>query len=319
MMDRGSFNDPREWRALGDLVREHRIDLVAAVNQSALVVAAFSRLLGFHRARVVCLFHTTVINSLAGRMKLPVFYLAAAVSDAVLFVSRNQERHWRQSRLYSPRLHAIPNGVDVAAFVPPTADEKREARKALNIADDELVVSLCARFAPEKNQRQLIEALKILRDRQVRIKALLIGAGPLQDEVRQLAKDLGVEDAALFCGEHRDVRPLLRAADVCVLCSTSVETFSLAALEGMATGLAAILSDTGGASEMVASGENGFLYPPGDTLALVEALARLAEPGLADRMGAVARERVTREFTIQRMISDYADYLPQVMKRSASA
>jgi glycosyltransferase involved in cell wall biosynthesis len=313
MMERGSFNDPREWRALGKLVREHDIDLVAAVNQSALVVAAFSRLLGFHRARVICLFHTTIINSLAGRLKLPVFYLASAVSDAVVFVSRNQERHWRRSRLFSPRMHAIPNGVDVTAFSPPSPAEKQAARAAAGVAGDDLVVSLCARFAPEKNQRQLVEAAKILRDRGVGVKILLIGAGPLQDEVRQMTKDAGLEEIVLFCGEHRDVRPLLRAADVCVLCSTSVETFSLAALEGMATGLAAVLSDIGGASEMVSSGENGFLFPAGDTLALVDALTRLSEPGAAARMGGVARERVVRDFTIQRMVGDYADYLPQLV------
>jgi glycosyltransferase involved in cell wall biosynthesis len=124
------------------------------------------------------------------------------------------------------------------------------------------------------------------------------------------------------------VRPLLAASDVVALPSTSVETFSLAALEAMALGRPVVLSDIGGAAEMVRPEENGFLFPAHDTPALVAALGALADPAARERMGAAARTTVEARFSERAMVDRYEGLLQQLvltrnqrdnLRRSAAA
>jgi glycosyltransferase involved in cell wall biosynthesis len=88
-----------------------------------------------------------------------------------------------------------------------------------------------------------------------------------------------------------------------------VETFSLAALEAMALGKPVVLSDIGGAAEMIRPGESGFLFPVGDTGALVDCLARLVDHGERERMGRQARARVEALFSEKTMVDRYEELL----------
>ena len=104
------------------------------------------------------------------------------------------------------------------------------------------------------------------------------------------------------------MRPLLAASDAVALCSTS-ETFSLAALEAMALGRPVVQSQIGGAAEMTVPGENGALFPVGDTAALVARLAALADPAARRRMGAAARATVESRFSERAMVDRYEQRL----------
>ena len=132
------------------------------------------------------------------------------------------------------------------------------------------------------------------------------------------------------CSSHaaHDVRPLLAACDTVALCSTAVETFSLAALEAMALGRPVVLSDIGGAAEMVRPGVEGFLFPAGDTAALVGRLAALADADVRSPMGAAARETVLARFSEDAMVERYEALLQELvltrrqredLRRSAAA
>ena len=142
------------------------------------------------------------------------------------------------------------------------------------------------------------------------------------------ARDLGIAADVLIAGFQQDVRPLLAASDAIALPSTSVETFSLAALEAMALGRPVVQSQIGGAAEMVRPDENGFLFPADDTPALVDRLAALAEPALRERMGAAARTTVEARFSERAMVDRYEGLLQQLvltrsqrenLRRSAAA
>ena len=109
----------------------------------------------------------------------------------------------------------------------------------------------------------------------------------------------------LITGFQQDVRPALAACDAVALCSRSVETFSLAALEAMALARPVVHSETGGAADMISPGRDGFLFPVGDTAALVERLAALAAPQAAARMGQEARRSVEARFSERAMVEAY--------------
>jgi glycosyltransferase involved in cell wall biosynthesis len=108
----------------------------------------------------------------------------------------------------------------------------------------------------------------------------------------------------VFAGEQSDVRPWIAALDAGVLCSTAVETFSLAALEVLASGVPMIMSDIGGASEIVEDGVNGYLFEAGNTEALLQRMRNIADAETRLRMRRAAQPSVER-YTLERMVEAY--------------
>ena len=136
----------------------------------------------------------------------------------------------------------------------------------------------------------------------------MIGDGPMRGEIEERARRLGVAADIVITGFQQDVRPFVAACDTAVLTSFT-EAFSLAAIEAMAMGKPVVHSEVGGAAEMIRPGREGFLYPIGDTGALVERLAALADPAMRGRMGAKARETVEAQFSERAMVDRYENLL----------
>jgi glycosyltransferase involved in cell wall biosynthesis len=230
-------------------------------------------------------------------------------SDCAVFLCHRQRRHWRHRLLTARRNEVIYNGIDTTSFrLDATQGHAARLRAQLGFEAGDFVIGLPALLRPEKNHVQLVEAVAQLRSHGVAARALLIGDGMERAHVEQRARALGVSDRVRIAGLQADVRPWIAACDVVTLCSTT-EAFSLAALEAMSMERPVVLSDVGGASEMVVPGWNGLLFPVGDTSAYVNALLRLADRGTAERMGRNARIAVEQLFTAEAMTDRYEGLL----------
>ena len=297
--------DPRAFARVWRKIVAAEADLVIAVNQTAIVLAASGRLARRYRSAIVGTFHTTVMSSRWANAQLGLMRLVLPGTDGLVFVSERQRDYWRRRGLSARNTEVIHNGIDLDRFSPVPTAAREAARRELGLAADDYVSVLVGAFRPEKNHRQLIDAVGILRARGVPAKALFVGAGATRAEIEAHAARVEMTDHVRFSGEQGDVRPFVAAADVGVLCSVAVETLSLAALEIMAMGLPMAMTDIGGASEIVEDGVNGFLFPPHDTPALVAALAGLAEPGERAVMGHRARATVEARFSDTLMADRY--------------
>ena len=158
----------------------------------------------------------------------------------------------------------------------------------------------------EKNHGQLLEATALLRRDGVPARCLLVGDGPELPRVKQRADRLGIADHVVSVGRQKEVRRFVAAFDVGVLCSTAVETLSLSALETMSMGIPMVMSDIGGASEIM-EGTGGRTFPVGDTDALTALLRALADRAHRTALGAASRDRVERDFDVSGMTARYAD------------
>jgi glycosyltransferase involved in cell wall biosynthesis len=303
------YLDLRALKHLEALLARIRPSVVVAANPYAMLYASLALRRSGLRAPLVVTFHTTLPAGAKQWLQMlyyrPFFWSA----ECVVFVCEAQRRHWLR-RLVSGRTNrVIHNGVDPEHWRAPGPEVSARIRRVLGLAEGDYVVGMCAVLRPEKNHLQLVEALARLRSQGVAARALLIGDGPMRAAIEQRARSLGLAGEVLIAGFQQDVRPLLSASDAIALCSTSVETFSLAALEAMALGRPVVLSDIGGAAEMVRSGSEGFLFPVADTRALVERLAALSDAELRSRMGAKARETVETRFSERAMVDRYEDLL----------
>jgi glycosyltransferase involved in cell wall biosynthesis len=250
----------------------------------------------------------TDFASVGEALKMIVYRPVLRRATKIVFGCRNQQDQWisRYGLKKSRCLH-IYNGVDLHRFSPiAAASEQTELRSHFGFSPREIIVVSVAQFRQEKKQEDLIEACSLLVQRGYPIQLVLVGDGPERSQLQESVRKTGRSDRIHFLGQLSDVRPVLGAADVFALSSVAVETFSNAALEAMAMGLPVVLSNIGGAAEMVEDGVNGFLFPPGDVAALAKKLALLADDSETRKRMSIQARRVVRErFSFEAMLQEY--------------
>ena len=143
----------------------------------------------------------------------------------------------------------------------------------------------------------LLRAVARLRGNGIVCSLVVAGEGPERRRLELLSEQLGVNTHVHFLGHVPHPADVLDAIDVFVLPSL-VEGLPLALLEAMYAGRACVATAVGGVPEVIKSGDNGLLVPPGDEVALVEAIATLVRSvDLRRRLGAAARRAVEDGFT----------------------
>jgi glycosyltransferase involved in cell wall biosynthesis len=164
--------------------------------------------------------------------------------------------------------------VDTDLFCPENIPEQRKnVRAGLNIPENAFLILQVASLSPEKRHEDAFTALDQLIDEDSckDIFLVLVGDGPEKYKLhlKDLANQLGISKNVIFCGAQDDVKKFYSAADMFTLTS-STEAFSVAALEAMAMGLPCVITDVGGAREMILEGTNGFLVEPNNPRRIAE-------------------------------------------------
>ncbi|OGO94041.1 MAG: hypothetical protein A3F41_04620 [Coxiella sp. RIFCSPHIGHO2_12_FULL_44_14] len=202
----------------------------------------------------------------------------------------------------------IYNGVDGDEYAHlPT---KYDARKPLKIPQHSFVMSIVANLHCRKGHMDLLQALGTIKEMLPKEWLLMVVGRDdgEQQKLQLLSQQLGIAEKVKWLGQVKDVRPILAAADIGILCSHS-EGFSNALLESMASGLPMVVTAVSGSVEAVCDGVNGLVVPVANPPQLGQAILRLAnDHELRRRMGCASRERVERLFSLQKMISDYANF-----------
>jgi glycosyltransferase involved in cell wall biosynthesis len=167
-----------------------------------------------------------------------------------------------------------------------------------------------------KGLRYLIDAYDRLKRTYADVALVLLGYGPLRNELEETARMRGLPDVH-FLG-HMDVEQIPRAyamADVFVLPSLE-DTWGLVVNEAMACGLPVVVSErVGGSVDLVRDGENGFLVEAGDADALAERVGVLVrQPELAERLGACSMQLI-QQFTPERAAHGFAAAVDHALQR----
>ncbi|WP_371500061.1 glycosyltransferase [Kitasatospora sp. NBC_00374] len=206
------------------------------------------------------------------------------------------------------RVHLLPNGIDAAAYLLPTASRaalRQNLRTALGLPQQAWVVGGVGRLVPGKRFEVLVDALVELRAEAERHPALreprllLVGAGPEQTALERRAERLGVRDAVLFTGEREDVPELLTAIDVLAAPSAG-ETFGLTVLEALAAGLPVRHSACPALDELDPQAAPEAVRLPSEAAAYTAALRGL----WARRSAALPQPPAVRHYDIARIAAD---------------
>jgi glycosyltransferase involved in cell wall biosynthesis len=199
------------------------------------------------------------------------------------------------------RVVIVPNAVS-QEFLAPLPDDGGQLRSSLGIQPGEQVVGLVSSLVAHEGIGTLLGAVRILRDRGLPVRALIVGDGPERTALQRQAADLGLD--AIFTGRvpSARVRDYHAVLDVFVVPRTPDRVCQLVTplkpVEAMASGLPLVVSDVRALAEVVTDGQTGLLSPPLDTGQLASRLEQLlARPDLRAKLGANARDWVAADRT----------------------
>jgi len=294
--------------ALRALVTDEAIDILHAQTRVTQSVAAFVGLLsgrpyistchGFFKAHIF-----RILFPLWGRR-------AIAISGPVA-------KHLTKD-LWVPasKVVFVPNGIDSRKFFPVTAQQHHELRERFGVGASPLV-GIIARLSDVKGHSYLIQAMNELVHGMPGVKCLIIGEGPLEQELKEQVSHLRLEASVKFVKINGQPSELLPMFDVFAMPSLQ-EGLGLSVMEAQACGVPVVASRVGGLVEAVKDGETGILVPPRDHLALADALMKvLADKNLASRFGLAGREWIIRNFALDQMVDRTLGIYEAVLKERA--
>lgn len=234
------------------------------------------------------------------------------VSDADLkaglkYVNKNQKRYVK-----------IHYGIEGGEFFHSSRTGKdRDSRliKSLDIKKDSCIVGGIFCFKPQKAPLDFVKVARAVIDRSGEVQFISIGDGALRPAAEKLSLELGLNGRIKFLGWQKDITSFFSIIDILLLTSRW-EGLPVVFLEAMASGVPVVATKTGGASEAVKDGINGFLEEKGACRELAEDILFLVNnPDQRKEFSKRARENFREEFDISYMTRRVQNLYEQAMRK----
>lgn len=207
------------------------------------------------------------------------------------------------SRGFDPeRMVTIYNGMDFGGSVEGMDRVAYLKEKwGVDVAPDDVLCGIAARLTAVKDIATTVRAFAKALKEAPQLRLFIAGEGEDEDMLRKLARSLGAAERITFCGWVTEVPQFFACMDMNLLSSLS-ETFPYSILEGVREHCATICSDVGGMPDLITSGENGYIFQPGDDDTLAKYLVRLANDApLRIGFANALYEKASREFSLHSM------------------
>jgi glycosyltransferase involved in cell wall biosynthesis len=307
---------PRNWRydlrpakQIQHVVLDSHIDIIIVFDVFSYFYA-WKALSGSRaKPKIFISIHETLFINFKNYFQNFIYTRLLSGNEKFISVCNSQANYW--SKVYwipLKRFITIYNGIDSNYFCPSNDIGQRNSIRAnLSIPEDALVVLQVANLNAFKRHEDSLVALKHLIDSYPArpYYLMIVGDGTKEEKwkLRTTTEQLNILDRVRFCGFQKDVRPFYESADIFTL-SSARETFSVAALEAMSMGLPCVLTDIGGAREMIVEGMNGYIVQPYNPDELCNAwFVTLESLERFDRNK--IREYVVEHFSLKKCVHEY--------------
>ncbi|MCI1279549.1 MAG: glycosyltransferase family 4 protein [Nitrospira sp.] len=218
--------------------------------------------------------------------------------DKVIAVSSDIEQALLRS-YDAARIVCIHNGIDLEAVRATT--QRADMRRKWNIDNKAVLIGTVGRLVPVKGHALLLEAFRILSQSFQNVILILVGDGPLREQLETEAKRLGLDQSVIFSGHQEQSYDFINMMDIFVLPSLH-EGIPMVLLEAFALKRPVIASRVGGIPEVVSHGESGILVSPSNPDELAAAISALIEDqSKALAFGETGRCQVECEYSAKMM------------------
>lgn len=260
-----SFQNIKAIKVLKKLIDKEQYDLVHCHTEMGGVCARLAAISARKKGcKVIYTSHNYPFYKGASLLAWSVFYtverMLAPITDAVVTINEEDYQITCKHKFaVGPNFKIDGVGVNLERFSPVSAEEKKMLRDEVGVSRDAFVLLYTAQFIPRKNHEMLIKQVPKIRESIPTLKVLFAGNGPIIEEMKALANNLGVSDCISFLGGRGDIDRLCRVADLHVATS-KLEGQGINNIEAMACGCPLVVSRVRGHRDVCIDGKNGFLF-----------------------------------------------------------
>ncbi|HPF10180.1 MAG TPA: N-acetyl-alpha-D-glucosaminyl L-malate synthase BshA [Flavobacteriaceae bacterium] len=220
-------------------------------------------------------------------------------SDVVTSVSQSLKEDTLRLFDVKTEIDVVPNFIDMQKHNITYTD----CQRAMMADEAEFIITHVSNLRPVKRIRDVIEVFDKIQ-KKIPSKLIMVGEGPEKEPAEQLVLNKGIAEKVLFLGNSDEVDKILSFTDLFILPSEK-ESFGLAALEAMASGVPVISTNTGGLPEVNEHGVSGYLHDIGDVEGMAaHALSILSDAKRLEQFKRQARE-VASKFQTQQIVPLY--------------
>ncbi|MBP1762998.1 MAG: putative Phosphatidylinositol alpha-mannosyltransferase [Firmicutes bacterium] len=316
-MKRGKIS-PSKILYLAHLIRKIKPDIIQTWMYHADVLGSLAAMLAAPRTPVIWgIRHSNLDprynNPVTVKVAKLCGYLSRYLPSRIICCS-HEAKETHQLIGYDPKkIIIIPNGFELDIFYP---DKKArdEVRKSLGIEQETILIGMVARFDPQKDHHNFVQAAGIVAKKYRNAEFLLCG-GDINEQNATLIgwiEQAEIENKIHLLGLRNDVPKILTALDIATLSSLG-EAFPNVVGEAMACGIPCVVTDTGDSSLIV--GETGVVVPAQNALALANGWTKLIEAGTEgrERLGNNARRRIQSNFDMKAIAARYCEVYKMVL------
>lgn len=248
---------------LVDMVKLHKIDVLHVHYAIPHAYAAYMAKKMLHEEGIEVPIVTTLHGTDITLVGSHPFYKSAVAfsinkSDAVTSVSQSLKDDTLRLFDITNNIQVVPNFIDFEKYT----NHFTDCQRAMMADDNEKIITHISNFRPVKRIQDIIQIFYKIQ-KEIPAKLMMVGEGPEKEPAERLCERLGIEDKVIFFGKSHEIDKILCFSDLFLLPSET-ESFGLAALEAMASGVPVISSNTGGIPEVNKQGVSGFLSNVGD-------------------------------------------------------
>ncbi|NQT32572.1 MAG: glycosyltransferase family 4 protein [Candidatus Omnitrophica bacterium] len=304
---------PKVWKALprlNKLITEGSFDLVHAQTRVAQVLSDFScRTTG---VPFVSTCHGFFKHKRLSRKVFPCW------GEKVIAISESVSRHLTEDfGVPFEKIAMIHNGIELDKYVELSQEKDPLLMQEISLPEGVTVIGSIGRLSSVKGFEYLVAAFERVLHENTNVALLIIGEGPEKDALERQIKKSGIEGKTFLIPESTQLKKHLSLFDIFCLPSVN-EGLGLSIMEAMAAGRACIASEVGGLPELITDNVTGVLVPPGKPYALSRAILNLAgDPDLRQRLGAAAREKALKSFSIKNSVRATVEVYKEVIARSS--
>lgn len=289
----------RQTRNFARYLRENKIELVQTHDFYTNVFGMLGARLAGISARVAAKRETAGMRSKSQKI---VEFQAFRVARKIVVNSEAVKNYLIKANVSESKISVIYNGLDLERLKVKENLARREILKSFDLPPEEnkKFVTIVANLRHEvKNQEMFLRAAAFVKEKFSECDFVLAGEGERAAELKNLARDLKIENQTHFIGSCPRVPELLAVSDICVL-SSRAEGFSNSILEYMAAGKPVVATDVGGAREAIEDGETGFVVASDNAEEMAASILFLLENSeKASKMGARGRAIIEQKFSME--------------------
>ncbi len=205
------------------------------------------------------------------------------------------------------------NGVNTESFI---RKGNSDIKKELGIPENAIVIGNVAVFRFQKRLVEWLQVFKQIEEKNSNVYGIIVGAGPLEDEIKTEVKRLKLENKVFFPGLQTEVRPYFEAMDIFMM-SSQFEGLPIALLEAMSMECAVVATGAGGIKEVIRNKKDGLTCTVENWQALADLCQVLTDdPEEMKKYKSAARERVVKAFSLKKMVLELEAYYLETAKRS---